>query len=80
MSLKAIEAVLTRAMSDAVFAKSLFANAETSLAEYDLTREEIAAFKEMSINELNTLMQASPEERKSFWVVLNHTEKILLIH
>jgi len=79
MSTKGIEAVLIRATSDKAFVKALFADAEKTLEGFDLTSEEITTFKEMSMSELNTLAEASPEERKSFWVILNHNEKTLQI-
>ena len=79
MSSQGIERVLVRATSDKAFVKALFADAEKTLAGFDLTAEEVKTFKEMSMSELNTLAEASPEERKSFWVILNHNEKTLRI-
>ena len=78
MSAKGIEEVLSRAMSDAVFADALFADAEKALASFDLTAEEVASFKGMSREDLNAFSNASPEERKSFgWS--NHNETALKI-
>ncbi|MCK6568855.1 MAG: Os1348 family NHLP clan protein [Anaerolineales bacterium] len=48
MSQQTVESVLTRAMSDAAFADSLFANPEKALTGFDLTAEEIASLKGMS--------------------------------
>ncbi|MBI3163152.1 MAG: hypothetical protein IPG44_12675 [Anaerolineales bacterium] len=48
MSAQAIEAVLTRAMSDTTFADMLFANPDAALAGFDLTAEEIAKIKSIS--------------------------------
>jgi hypothetical protein len=65
MSTEAVESVLSRAMSDAAFADTLFANAEKALSGFDLTGEEVEKFKGLSRADFDTLM-ASPEERKSF--------------
>jgi hypothetical protein len=65
MSAEAVETVLTRAMSDADFAESLFTNAEEALAGYDLTKEEVEGFKNMSREGFNEFAKISPEERKS---------------
>jgi hypothetical protein len=65
MSTQTIEAILTRAMSDAGFADSLFANPEIALTGYDLTAEEITSLKGMSRADFGQRLKASLEERKS---------------
>ena len=76
MSQQTVESVLTRAMGDAAFAESLFANPEKALTGFDLTAEEIASFKELAREDLGKMAQASLEERKSFgWS--NHNESML---
>jgi hypothetical protein len=68
MSKETIETVLTRAMDDESFAELLFTNADQALAGYDLTQEELEAFKKMPREELDKYAKASPEERKSLGV------------
>jgi hypothetical protein len=70
MSIKGIESVLSRAMSDAAFADLLFSNLGQALSGFDLTAEEIAKFKKMSRAEFDKWVKASPEERKSFGIKL----------
>ena len=48
MSAKGIQEVLSRAMVDTAFAKSLFVDAEKALGGYDLTAEELAQFSNLS--------------------------------
>jgi hypothetical protein len=67
MSKEAVESVLSRAMSDPLFADALFADSEQALTGFDLTGEEVEKFKGMSRADFDTLM-AAPEERKSFGV------------
>ena len=66
MSTTGIEAVLSRAMSDAAFADLLFINPEMALSGYDLTTQETARLKGMSRADFDALTKASPDERKSF--------------
>ena len=67
------ETILTRMMNDSVFADAVFADATKALAEYNLSAEEIASFKELAREDLSKMAQATPEERKSFgWG--NHNE------
>ena len=78
MSTKGIEEVLSRAMSDAAFAESLFADVEKALTGFDLTTEEADSFKALSREDLSKMAQASPEERRSFgWS--NHNETFLKV-
>ena len=85
MSAKSVETILSRAMSDAKFADSLFASPEQAFADYDLTTEERAALKGISRADVEAFAKASPEERKSFGVVIpgrggwdgNHNQTIL---
>jgi hypothetical protein len=89
MSIKGIESVLSRAMSDLAFADELFANPSKVLSDFDLTTEEVAKFKKMSRVEFDKFAKASPEERKSFSFFelergvgpggTNHNETILKI-
>ena len=79
MSAQSVEIILSRAMSDAKFADSLFANPEQALASYDLTLEETSALKEMSRTDVEAFAKASPEERKSFGWGANHNETALHI-
>jgi len=78
MSIKGVEEVLSRAMSDATFAESLFADAEKALVGFDLTAEEADSFKTLFREDLSKMAQASPEERKSFgWS--NHNQTALKV-
>ena len=78
MSQQTVESILTRAMSDAAFADSLFANPEKALSGFDLTAEEIANLKAMSRAEFEKYSKATPEERKSFGIGFNHNETALI--
>jgi hypothetical protein len=64
MSTEAVESILSRAMSDAAFADSIFDSTDQALAGYDLSVEETITLKGMTRADFDTLM-ASPEERKS---------------
>jgi hypothetical protein len=66
MSTKGIEIVLSRAMSDAAFADALFADAEKTLAGFELTSEERSKLQGMSRAEFDAM---TTEERKSFITV-----------
>jgi hypothetical protein len=85
MSSKGIEAVLSRAMSDPKFADVLFTDAEKALVDFDLTAGEVLAFKSMARVDFDKLMQAPPEERKSFGITVdqrggwdrNHNELLI---
>jgi len=78
MSKKGIEAVLSRAMSDAKFAETLFTAPEKALAGFDLTSEELANVKGMSRADFDQFAAATPEERKSMaWN--NHNETMLTV-
>jgi hypothetical protein len=79
MSAQSVEAILSRAMSDAKFADSLFANPDQALAGFELTAEESNTFKGMARADFDKLFQASPEDRKSFALTLNHSQTILHI-
>jgi hypothetical protein len=60
MSTEAVDSVLSRAMSDPLFADVLFTDAEKALAGFDLTGEEVEKFKGISRADFDTLM-AAPE-------------------
>jgi hypothetical protein len=60
-----IESILTRSMSDPAFAEALIAKPAETLAEYDLSAEELAQFQGLSQVEIDALV-ANPENRKSF--------------
>ena len=62
-----LETILTRMMSDSAFADALFADAEKTLAEYKLSAEDLAKFKDMSRAQFEAM---TPEERKSFSIVI----------
>ena len=47
MSAKGIQEVLSRAMTDTAFARSLFEDAPRVLSGYDLTPQELERFKEL---------------------------------
>ena len=61
-----IENVLGRMITESSFAESVFADAEIALAEYDLSSEEVAKFKDLSRADFEAYASTSPEERKSF--------------
>ena len=76
MSAQSVESVLSKAMSDAKFADALFANPEKALAGFDLTKEEIASFKELSRDDLGKMAGVTLEERVSMgWG--NHNQSAL---
>jgi hypothetical protein len=86
MSAQAIETILSRAMSDATFAESLFTDSEKAVAGYDLTAEELAGVKKMSRTEFGKFAAAAPEERKSMMNIplpggtkINHNQTILTV-
>ena len=60
-----IESILTRSMSDPAFAEALIAKPTETLAEYNLSAEELAQFQGLSHIEIDA-MAANPENRKSF--------------
>ncbi len=57
-----IETILSRAMSDPAFADALLADPEKALAEYNLSPEQLAKFKEMSRADFEAL---PAEDRQS---------------
>ena len=57
-----IETILSRAMNDDAFAEQLFTDAETALAEYDLSADEVEKLKGMSRAQFDAM---PPDERKS---------------
>jgi hypothetical protein len=57
-----IETILYRMMSEPVFADAVFTDAETALAEYDLSAEEVMKFKGLSRAQFDVM---TPGERKS---------------
>jgi len=67
MSTQSVETVLSRAMSDAVFADLLFSSPDQALAGYDLSTDEIASFKALSRVDFDKVNGAGPEERRSFF-------------
>jgi len=77
MSVKAIETILDRAMNDIEFAAQMLTNPKEALAIYDLTTEEIGRFESLSMADFDAFAEASPEERKSFGLRLNHNQTIL---
>ena len=83
MSAQSVESVLSKAMGDAVFAESLFANPEQALSGFDLTAEELANLKSMSRADFEQFAKAMPEERKSMgesqWIPRNHNESALTV-
>jgi hypothetical protein len=80
MSFKSIETILDRAMSDSEFAAQMLTNTRATLAEYDLSAEEVAQFESLSRADFDAFSQASPEERKSFGLaVLNHNQSALRV-
>ena len=60
-----IETILSRAMSDDTFAEQLFTDAETALAKYNLSADEVSKFKRLSRAQFDAMI---PEERKSMSV------------
>ena len=61
-----VENILERMITESSFAESVFADAGTALAEYDLSSDEIAKFKDLSRADFEAFSSTSPEERKSF--------------
>ena len=57
-----LETILIRAMNDTAFADQLFTDAETALAEYSLSADEIAKLKGLSRVQFEAM---TPDERKS---------------
>lgn len=58
-----IEDILTRMMSDNNFADAVFADADSALASYSLSTDELAKFKSLSKTDFLTM---TTEDRKSF--------------
>ena len=58
-----IETILSRAMSDDAFAEQLFTDAESVLAEYELSADEAAKLKGLRRAQFDAM--TTPEERKS---------------
>ena len=81
MSVKAVESILSRAMSDKSFASLLFSNAAQALNGFDLTEEEAASLKTILHADFDALSKLAPEERKSMgdrWGLTgNHNETAL---
>jgi hypothetical protein len=57
-----LETILIRAMNDTAFADHLFTDAETALAEYALSADEVLKLKGLSRAQFDAM---PPEERKS---------------
>jgi hypothetical protein len=76
MSAQTVETILSRAMSDAKFADSLFASPDQALTGYDLSAEEAVTLKGMTRADLDSVAASSPEERKSFALTLNHNQTV----
>jgi len=82
-----LETILTRAISDAKFADSLFASPDQALTGYDLSAEETITLKGMTRADLDSVSVSSPEERKSFAALTpgrggwdgNHNQTVLQI-
>jgi len=80
MSFKSIESILDRAMSDTSFAVQMLTNPKETLAEYDLSAEEVARFESLSRADFEGFNKASPEQRKSFGLaLLNHNQSMLRV-
>lgn len=67
-----IEIILSRMMNDPAFADVVFADAETALAEYNLSAEEVMKFKGLSRAQFDVM---TPGERKSMSVGSMETMK-----
>jgi hypothetical protein len=63
MFTKSVQIILSRAMSDAEFAKLLILHPEQALAGYTLSAEELAVFNELTLADF---APRPPEHRKSF--------------
>ncbi len=83
MTTQNVETILARAMSDAAFAESLFADPAAALAGLDLTAEELASIKGMSRTDFDQFTATAPEERKSMMYItgggvrIQHNESML---
>ncbi len=67
------EIILARMMNDPAFAEAVFVDPSKALAEYNLSAEDLAKFKDLTPAQFEGL---STEDRKSFgWQ--NHNETIL---
>jgi hypothetical protein len=82
--MSAIETILSRMMTDPVFADAVFANADTALAEYRLSTDDLSQFKDLTRAGFEKFVQLSPEERKSLvggyssgGVLINHNESLV---
>ena len=60
------ETILSRMMNEPAFAEAVFADSQRTLAEYNLSADEIAKFKGISRADFEAFVLASPEERRSF--------------
>ena len=61
-----LNTILTRMMSEPEFTDAVFGDADKALAEYNLSTDEIAKFRNLSRADFEAFASASPEERKSF--------------
>jgi hypothetical protein len=68
MLTKDIQAILTRAMSDRIFADELFANTDQALANYTLTADEIIKLKRLFSLQADGHTSTAPEKYKSFTI------------
>jgi len=53
-------------MNDHEFAEAVFSNAAETLADYNLTTDELTKFEGISRADFEALTSSSPDERKSF--------------
>jgi hypothetical protein len=72
MSKEAVQAVISKAVSDVKFREALFANPDKALQGHDLTEDEIAALKKIDAETMQSLA-GSLDERISKAFVMGWT-------
>jgi hypothetical protein len=69
LSREAVQAVISRAVTDGEFRQELFAKPYQALAEYDLTEAEVAALRTIDVETLESLARR-PDENSSDSLVI----------
>ena len=76
MSASSVQAILSRAISEAAFTELLLRDPERALSAYELTADEIVTLKSMSRADFDQWTSVLPKERKSFGL-WNHNESTI---
>ena len=66
MSASSVQAILSRAISEAAFTELLLRDPERALSGYELSADEIVTLKSMSRADFDQWTSVLPEQRRSF--------------